>query len=248
MQCLQLLPRDIEMAVSLLCSKSRDCWAQAPKVRCLGTHDPILHSLSSPGASSSVFLPQCWAISALGVPREFSAVLFSWVCFHTQLSPSSCPRLRVSPEHSFLDVPTKAGWPLSETPACPATSMALLLVTGLTSHLCCWWPWHCLASPARLQCAAANLHHGTHDVFVPLLPVGMHSASLKRSFRAVKVFSSWIPKLLTVLNALLGCRASTSGRSSRESWCMDWVGRCLEVGEERAFVQPGCSKSCWIWE
>lgn len=37
MQCLQLLPRDIQMIASLLCIKSRNCWDQAPEPRCLGT-------------------------------------------------------------------------------------------------------------------------------------------------------------------------------------------------------------------
>lgn len=220
MQCLQVLHGDIQMTASLLCIKSRDCRDWAPEPWCLGTtlQSRRWHTrayLSSPGASSSVFLAQCWAVPALGAAGEASTVLFCWVCFHTP-SPSSCPLLCATPEHPFPAVPTKAGCPSAETPACPTTSIALLLVTGLTSQ------------PSRLlvalplfgiSCQAATCHSWPSPQHTwrscPSFHCWVTFSPLRRSFGAIKGFSSWISKLPIELNALPGYRASTSGRSSR---------------------------------
>lgn len=95
MQRLQLLPRDVQVMVSLLCIKSRDGQDRAPGHAVPqhhppmgdGTRGPILPSLSSPGANYSVFPTQCWAISVGGAGRQVSALLLCWVCFHTPIKP-----------------------------------------------------------------------------------------------------------------------------------------------------------------
>lgn len=220
-QCLQVPCGDIQMTASLLCIKSRDRRDWAPEPWCLGTalRSKRWHSrahLSSPGASSSVFLAQCWAVPALGAAGEASPALFCWVCFHTPSSPSPRPLLCATPEHPFPAVPTEAGCPSAETPACPTTSIALLLVTGLTSQpslllvalplfgiscqaaTCHSWP-----SPQHTWRSCPSCH--CWDAFSPL----------RRSFGAIKGFSSWISELPIELNALPGCRASTSSKEQQ---------------------------------
>lgn len=133
-----------------------------------------------PGASSSVFLVQCWATSALAAGSQVSAVVVCWVFAHPS-NPSSHPPPSLSPERPSPTAPTKAGWPSPESPACSPTSITLLLGTGVTASQ----PPACRAASGSATawhlppgCAAQQpvFSHSTPDVCVPLFAAGMHLA------------------------------------------------------------------------
>ena len=267
--------------MSLFCTESRDHRGWAPEPQCLGTRLWSKHWSSCPHLafpflpcvfhSFCVFLVQCGAISALGAGREVSAALFCWLCFHTPLSPSSWALLCASPEHPFPACAYKSRLTVMSEHCPPCHQYHLLLVTGLTSQtsmLLVALPLFGISCQAAMCCSRASPWHAWCSCF------SFHCWNAftppRSSFRAVKDFSSWISKVPIVLNALLGYRASSSSRSSRETWCTVRAGRCLEMGKEQSFVQAGvtssisctaagwqvsrgschagCSSSCWIWE